>query len=148
MCFPVTITVECDDPDYANDLFDWLSELPTDATAALASLQKDAPEAQAEGLVGELRNVLAEQTSHCDWMHDKAVASFMEAHGQAILTALSRNHDEALQAENKRLREGIARLHNTINVVGSPFHRAQQALDDLVVEVKAHAKAALKEPKP
>lgn len=48
-----------------------------------------------------------------------------------------------LVSENARLREAIARLTNSINIVGSPYHRAQQALDDLVSEVKQTARATL-----
>jgi archaellum component FlaC len=50
---------------------------------------------------------------------------------------------EALTAENKRLRVQLADLANTINIVGSHYHKAQVALDDLVLDVKKRARAAL-----
>lgn len=68
----------------------------------------------------------------------------------AVLFAEAANRITALEAEkvplvseNARLREAIARLANSINIVGSPYHRAQQALDDLVSEVKQTARATL-----
>lgn len=50
---------------------------------------------------------------------------------------------EALTAENERLRVQLADLANTINIVGSHYHKAQVALDDLVLDVKKRARAAL-----
>ena len=54
---------------------------------------------------------------------------------------------EAQAAEIKRLREALAHLANTINIVGSHYHRAQVAIDDLVLDVKKSARAALRETK-
>ena len=54
---------------------------------------------------------------------------------------------EAQAAEIKRLREALAHLANTINIVGSHSHRAQVAIDDLVLDVKKSARAALRETK-
>jgi hypothetical protein len=54
---------------------------------------------------------------------------------------------EAQAAEIKRLREALAHLANTIDIVGSHYHRAQVAIDDLVLDVKKSARAALRETK-
>jgi hypothetical protein len=54
---------------------------------------------------------------------------------------------QAQAAEIKRLREALAHLANTINIVGSHYHRAQVAIDDLVLDVKKSARAALRETK-
>lgn len=53
--------------------------------------------------------------------------------------------DAEIIAENKRLREALANLANTINIVGSPYHKAQEALDQIVTETKRAARAALQE---
>lgn len=50
---------------------------------------------------------------------------------------------EQLGRENVRLRQSIAGTANSINVEGSPFHKAQLALDDIVRTIKADAIAAL-----
>lgn len=50
---------------------------------------------------------------------------------------------QTLSAENERLREHIARQANTINIVGSPYHKAQEALDEIVLLLKREARAAL-----
>ena len=52
---------------------------------------------------------------------------------------------EALQADKKKLREALANLANTINIVGSPYHRAQEALDQIVTETKRAVRTALQE---
>lgn len=52
---------------------------------------------------------------------------------------------EAQAAEIERLREALAHIANTINIVGSPYHKAQEALDQIVTETKRAARAALKE---
>ena len=59
------------------------------------------------------------------------------------LTGRSADRIEALTAENERLRVQLADLANTINIVGSHYHKAQVALDDLVLDVKKRARAAL-----
>lgn len=51
-----------------------------------------------------------------------------------------------LRAENARLRLKWAELHNTCNVVGSPYYEALQAVDRLVSHVRTFARAALGEP--
>lgn len=48
-----------------------------------------------------------------------------------------------LRAENARLRIKWAELHNTCNVVGSPYDEALQAVDRLVCHVRTFARAAL-----
>jgi hypothetical protein len=49
-----------------------------------------------------------------------------------------------LEAENWRLREFIASASNRLNIVGSPYHRAQLALDQMVSDFKDGARQALK----
>ncbi len=62
------------------------------------------------------------------------------------LTAL-RERVKVLEADNARLRQHIADTANRINVAGSHYHQAQQALDAIVTEVKQSARKALQEPK-
>jgi len=47
--------------------------------------------------------------------------------------------------ENVRLRESAAKIHNSVNIVGSAYHRAQTSLDEMVSEIKSELRAALKE---
>lgn len=51
---------------------------------------------------------------------------------------------EALQAEVARLRDALAHMANTINIVGSDYEQSLQAMDRLVVSVKKQARQALK----
>lgn len=51
-----------------------------------------------------------------------------------------------LEAEVERLRQSHADLANRINIVGSPYHRAIEALDALVSDVKTQTRQALKGP--
>jgi hypothetical protein len=48
-----------------------------------------------------------------------------------------------LRAENARLRQAIADMANSINIVGSPYDRASNALDEIVHNVKRAARQAL-----
>ena len=52
---------------------------------------------------------------------------------------------EALQADNAKLREALANLANRINIVGSPYDQVQKALDQIVIDTKRAARAALQE---
>jgi len=52
----------------------------------------------------------------------------------------------ALQIENARLRAFVADIHNSINIVGSPYDQAMKALDDVVSDVRKRARAALVQP--
>lgn len=65
----------------------------------------------------------------------------MHKHNTLHMEAI--NHIRTLESENKRLREAIASIANSINVVGSPYHKAQEALDLLVIETKKAAREAL-----
>ena len=56
-----------------------------------------------------------------------------------------RAENERLRVEVVNLRAALAELANGINIVGSPYHQAQQALDELTLQVKRQARAALKE---
>jgi len=75
------------------------------------------PAPKADGaLVGELRDILAVQKSHCDWTHDKAVAGFMEANGATILAALS-DRDLVLEGLLRECRDVLDGLNDDeINV--------------------------------
>lgn len=50
-----------------------------------------------------------------------------------------------LTIENRRLREQLARISNTINVVGSPYDRIISTLDELVRDIKKDCRTALTE---
>jgi len=51
-----------------------------------------------------------------------------------------------LEAENAMMSEALAKMANTINIVGSDYDQAVQALDRLVHSVKTQARQALKGP--
>ena len=50
-----------------------------------------------------------------------------------------------LEGNNARLREHIAKIANTINIVGSTYDLAIKALESVVTEVKRSSRAALKQ---
>lgn len=57
-----------------------------------------------------------------------------------------RRHDERVEAlgtEIDRLRKTLAKLSNEINIIGSPLHKAQLALDQIVADIKREVRAAL-----
>lgn len=78
---------------------------------------------------------------------DWELSAFVRENANEILNALRQptQGDAEIIAENKRLREALAHIANTINIVGSPYHKAQEALDQIVTETKRAARAALKE---
>ena len=48
-----------------------------------------------------------------------------------------------LREENARMRQEIADLHNSINIVGSAYDKAVKALDEMVADVRRRTHAAL-----
>jgi hypothetical protein len=77
----------------------------------------------------------------------KRQADYVAEYRRLLWCAKAADTIEAQAAEIKRLREALAHLANTINIVGSHYHRAQVAIDDLVLDVKKSARAALRETK-
>lgn len=57
--------------------------------------------------------------------------------------ALRGAETQEVQVENRRLREAIADIHNTINIVGSPYDQALKAIDEMASSVKKKARAAI-----
>jgi predicted RNA-binding protein len=55
----------------------------------------------------------------------------------------AKNRIEILEAENARLRQAIADEANRINIEGSAYHKAQLALDEIVVGLKQRTRAVL-----
>lgn len=55
----------------------------------------------------------------------------------------ARDAYDAAAQENVRLRTALARISNEINVVGSPYHKALNALDELIISLRREARAAL-----
>ena len=49
----------------------------------------------------------------------------------------------AAERERDALREALADIANTINIVGSPYDALHKAIDELVLGVKKRARAAL-----
>ena len=54
-----------------------------------------------------------------------------------------RAHIDEQSATIARLREALANMANTINIVGSPYDGIQKAADELIHDVKKRARAAL-----
>jgi archaellum component FlaC len=82
----------------------------------------DPRDAIIEGLEKQLKTVL-EREAETHSRHDERV--------------------EAQAAEIERLRKTLAKLSNEINIIGSPFHKAQLALDQIVADTKREVRAAL-----
>lgn len=83
-----------------------------------------------------------EYARHIPFMLEREGLTIVET---AEITRLT----EALRAAEERekgLRVKWAELHNTCNIVGSPYVEALQAVDRMVAHVRAVARAALKGP--
>ena len=85
-----------------------------------------------------------------DEAFDQAIAVANKVHKLQNLIVIQAREIERLNAslcetmaKDERLREALANLANGINIVGSPYHKAQEALDQIVVDTKRAARAAL-----
>jgi archaellum component FlaC len=94
-------------------------------------------------------DIVERLVEHADQAHESGSLGWRDTMNEAAdtVTAL-RAEVERLRAENFRLRSSWATLANNINIQGSAYEKALQALEDLMHTIKAETRAALTQETP